>query len=137
MNGQWFGRKLNLQISEPFEFGIENNSNTLKAVVEYAFSNKPSHYLIVKTQLTFQGVLYEMGVLRSRYSTEEKFLNLIDVREYVVVAISFIPCGHPQELQMIAGDSALVQSLDIIQQVPDTNLKDWAHFIGIVSVESR
>jgi hypothetical protein len=134
MTNEWIGKKLYIRISEPFEYGLEDNPIPLEAVVMHTFATGQDHYLVVRTQLTFKGVFYAIGALRSRYATELHLLAILEKRTFVVVGASFIPRGHPQEARMLEGDFELARSLDIVRQTPDPNLKDWANFIGSVSL---
>jgi hypothetical protein len=127
---KWIGRKLQIQMSEPFDYALEGNQNPLELSILHVSPEENAKFVIVKTEFVYHKVAYGLGVLRSRYGTEPHLLDILLTGRIVVVAASYLPIGHRDEPSFLNGNLEIAKNLDTTRRIPDPSLKDWAHFIG-------
>ena len=130
----WIGRKLLLEIAEPFEYGFESNPFPLEASIIAVSNSTARHYIAIRTNLVFEKNMYNIGALRSRYVGLEHALDVLEVSKFFIANMSFAKVGHERDARLLRGDFSDIIELGIPKKRSSAIPRDWANFIGAVEL---
>jgi hypothetical protein len=123
-----------LSLSEPFEYGLEDNPSPLPAVLRCIKTIEGRQCGIIKTTLNYKGTRYVHGFIINRYGGDDLKLSLIGNLQQLTVGASFLPLNHPAEKDLENCNFSIIPN----PGGPATGMQipwsEWTGFIGEVRV---
>lgn len=124
-----------LELSEPYEFGLEDNPSPLQAILRCIDVIDGSQCGIVRTRFKYKDRIYVHGFIRNRYGGDDiKLSTLVSLKE-LTVNTSFLQEDHPAEKFLEACDFSVIPN----RGGPSTGLQipwtEWSGFIGAIRIQ--
>jgi hypothetical protein len=123
-----------LVLSEPFEYGLEDNPSPLPAVLRCIKTIEGRQFGIIKTTLNYKATVYVHGFIINRYGGDDLKLSLIGNLQQLTVGASFIPKNHPAEKDLESCDFSIIPNPGGPATGTQIPWNEWKGFIGEVRV---
>ncbi len=123
-----------LRLSEPFEYGLEDNPSPLPAVLRCIETIEGQQCGIIKTKFNYKNLVFVHGFIRNRYGGDDLKISMIGNLHHLIVNTNFLPLNHPAEKDLENCNFSIIPN----PGGPATGMQipwsDWTGLIGEVRV---